>query len=137
MSFNAAEKKIICIHVCGLAIALLMNYFLKILGRDFSGVVLDVGRKVSHVEVGDTVWSAQPLASNGTLSEFLVINADSVRLKPAHLGHDGAATLPFSSLMVWDALVNQARIKPNHGLRNKKILIVDAGSPTGCIAIQV
>ena len=39
--------------------------------------------------------------------------------------------------MVWDALVNQARLKPNNGLKNKRILVVDAGSPTGCIAIQV
>ena len=60
------------------------------------GVVLDVGRKVSHVEVGDTVWSAQPIACNGTLSEFVVIDGNSVRLKPVHLSHDGAATLPYS-----------------------------------------
>ena len=39
--------------------------------------------------------------------------------------------------MVWDALVNQARLQPNNGLKNKRILVVDAGSPTGCIAIQV
>ena len=108
-----------------------------VLGRDFSGVVLDVGRNVSNVEVGDTVWSAQPIALNGTLSEFVVIDSNTVRLKPVLLNHDGAATLPYSSLLVWDALVNQARIQPKHGLRNKRVLIVDAGSPTGCIAIQV
>ena len=108
-----------------------------VLGRDFSGVVLDVGRNVSNVEVGDTVWSAQPIALNGTLSEFVVIESNTVRLKPVLLNHDGAATLPYSSLLVWDALVNQARIQPKHGLRNKRVLIVDAGSPTGCIAIQV
>ena len=33
-----------------------------ILGRDFSGVVLDVGRKVTNVDVGDSVWSALPIA---------------------------------------------------------------------------
>ena len=108
-----------------------------VLGRDFSGVVLDVGRNVSNVEVGDTVWSAQPIALNGTLSEFVVIDSNTVRLKPVLLNHDGAATLPYSSLLVWDALVNQARIQPKHGLRNKRVLVVDAGSPTGCIAIQV
>ena len=108
-----------------------------VLGRDFSGVILDVGRNVSNVEVGDTVWSAQPIALNGTLSEFVVIESNTVRLKPVLLNHDGAATLPYSSLLVWDALVNQARIQPKHGLRNKRVLVVDAGSPTGCIAIQV
>ena len=72
----------------------------KVLGRDFSGVVLDVGRNVSHLEVGDQCWSAIPLAvRNGSLSEFVVMESSSVRLKPAHLSHDGAATLPYSSLI--------------------------------------
>ena len=139
----------------------------KVLGRDFSGVVLDVGRNVSHLEVGDQCWSAIPLAVHGSLSEFIVMEAKSVRLKPAHLSHDGAATLPYSSLIgkiptylckhylfqfsasarkvasnvysfsVWNVLTSEARIKPDYGLRNKRILIVDGGSPTGCIAIQV
>lgn len=109
----------------------------QVLGRDFSGVVLDVGRLVDHVQVGDSVWSVQPLAANGTLCEFVVVNADSVRLKPAHLGHDGAATMPYSSLKVWHAFVRQGRVRPKNGLRNKHVLIVDAVSPSGCIAIQV
>ena len=109
----------------------------SILGRDFSGVVLDIGRKVKNVDVGDNVWSALPIASNGALCEFVVVESDIVSLRPAHLSHDGAATLPFACLKVWDAFVNQGGIRPFHGLRNKSILVVDGGSPTGCIAIQV
>jgi hypothetical protein len=108
-----------------------------VLGRDFSGVVLDVGRQVVHVGVGDAVWSAQPLAANGTLSEFVVIDGNSVRLKPVHLGHDGAATLPYSGLRVWNTLVKEAGLRPPSGLKGKHVLVVDGGSPTGCIAIQV
>ena len=107
-----------------------------IIGRDFSGVVLDVGKNVTNVDVGDGVWSARPLAGDGSLVEFIVIDSWALRLKPAHLSHDGAATLPYSSLKLWEALVYQAGIKPLHGLRDKKVLVVDGGSPTGCIALQ-
>ena len=73
----------------------------SILGRDFSGVVLDVGSKVSNVEVGDAVWGALPLASNGSLSEFIVVDGKNVFLKPSNINFDGAATLPFSCLQVY------------------------------------
>ena len=58
-------------------------------------------------------------------------------LRPTKLSHDGAATLPYACLKVWDALVNQGSIKPIYGLRDKHILIVDGGSPTGVVALQV
>lgn len=108
-----------------------------ILGRDFSGVVLDVGRNVKNVKVGDAVWAALPIAMNGALREFIVIQSHLLSLRPKNLSHDGAATLPYSCLKVWDALVWQGGIKPLNGLRDKNVLIVDGGSPTGCIALQV
>ena len=109
-----------------------------ILGRDFSGVVLDVGRKVTNVDVGDAVWSALPIGANsGALCEFVVVESYQLCLRPTKLSHDGAATLPYACLKVWDALVNQGSIKPIYGLRDKHILIVDGGSPTGVVALQV
>jgi len=109
-----------------------------ILGRDFSGVVLDVGKKVKNVDVGDAVWSALPIAANnGALCEFVVVESNQLCLRPTKLSHDGAATLPYACLKVWDALVNQGNIKPIYGLRDKHVLIVDGGSPTGVVALQV
>jgi len=109
-----------------------------ILGRDFSGVVLDVGKKVTNVDVGDAVWSALPIGANsGALCEFVVVESYQLCLRPTKLSHDGAATLPYACLKVWDALVNQGSIKPIYGLRDKHILIVDGGSPTGVVALQV
>ena len=97
---------------------------------------MEVGRKVKHVGVGDAVWSAQPIGLSGTLSEFVVVRGDSVRLRPPHLAHEGAATLPYSGLSVWDAIVKKAGFYPNR-LNAKTVFIVDGGSPTGVIAIQI
>ena len=85
-----------------------------------ANVVLDVGRKVTNVDVGDAVWSALPIAAhNGALCEFVVVESNQLCLRPTKLSHDGAATLPYSCLKVWDALVNQGNIKPFYGLRDK------------------
>lgn len=107
-----------------------------ILGRDFSGVVMEVGRRVNHTKVGDAVWSAQPVATEGVLCEFVVVPGHTVRLKPPHLGHDGACTVPYSGLAVWKALVQQGQYKP-HSMKGKSVLVVDGATATGCIAIQV
>ena len=109
----------------------------SILGRDFSGVVLDVGSKVDNVEVGDAVWGALPLASSGSLSEFIVVDGKSVQLKPSNINFDGAATLPFSCLQVLDSFVHEGYIAPHHGLHGKSLLVIDGGSPTGVCGIQL
>lgn len=174
------------------------------LGRDFSGVVLDVGSKVKQFEAGDSgnfepkgnhcilgtnsfyfyfsvgcvtniyFWKSVRIHSRWWVCRikhpwYYIIyekwccnalhlaDSRSVRLKPHLLDHLGAATLPFSSLQVYgkhfwwmskraplialefitDAFVNQGSIQPFHGFHSKRILVVDGGSPTGCIAVQV
>ena len=49
-----------------------------VLGRDFSGVVVEVGVGVDDLKVGDGVWSAIPLAENGALCEYVVLPASQV-----------------------------------------------------------
>lgn len=45
---------------------------------------------------------------------------------------------PFIAFeFITDAFVNQGSIQPFHGFHSKRILVVDGGSPTGCIAVQV
>ncbi len=49
-----------------------------VLGRDFSGTVVEVGLRVNTFKVGDGVWSALPLAVNGALCEYVVLPASQV-----------------------------------------------------------
>ena len=48
------------------------------LGRDFSGIVVEVGLHVEDLKVGDGVWSAIPLALEGAICEYIVLPASQV-----------------------------------------------------------
>ena len=48
------------------------------LGRDFSGIVAEVGLHVEDLKVGDGVWSAIPLALEGAICEYIVLPASQV-----------------------------------------------------------
>ena len=84
-----------------------------VLGRDLSGTVLEVGSHVGSLRVGDSVWALVPLLTrSGSLSDFVVLRESLVRKKPAKVGHEGAATVPYSGVMAWKAL-HEAGIQPN------------------------
>jgi len=95
---------------------------------DGVGEVAEVGEGVKRVSVGDRVipifaqrWIAGaptrekvrstlggPL--DGTLAEYVVLDADGVVLAPAHLGDEEAASLPCSALTAWNALAGEGPV---------------------------
>lgn len=81
-----------------------------VLGRDVAGIVRDIGSGVTRLEVGDEVWCAVPSWYPGTLSEIAVVKDCFVAHKPRILGFDGAASLPFSGSIAWDAVANKAHL---------------------------
>ena len=106
------------------------------LGRDFCGVVMEVGEKVPHLQPGDRVWGAVPYNLPGTMSEMVVLPGMLVEKMPNNLDWDGAATVPYSGLMVWSAMVWKGGLKPDksEGIR---VLVLDGVSDTGCLATQL
>jgi NADPH:quinone reductase-like Zn-dependent oxidoreductase len=106
------------------------------LGRDFCGVVVEAGAKVPHLQPGDKVWGAVPYNLPGTMSEMVVLPGRFVEKMPNNLDWDGAATVPYSALMVWSAMVWKGGLKPDkcEGLR---VLVLDGVSDTGCLATQL
>jgi len=106
------------------------------IGRDFCGVVLEVGDRVAHIQPGDRVWGAVPYNLPGTLSEMLVLADTHVERMPNNLNWDGAATVPYSALMVWDALVWRGKLRPDKS-EGVRVLVVDGVTDTGCLATQL
>ena len=68
----------------------------------------------------------------GTMSETLVLPGALVQKMPNNVNWEGAATVPYSALMVWNALVWQGRLKPDksEGIR---VLVIDGVTDTGTV----
>lgn len=106
------------------------------IGRDFCGVVVEAGVAVSHLAPGDRVWGAQPFQLPGALSEQVVVRGCLAHRMPSNLNWEGAATVPYSALQVWGALVWRGGVKPDEAA-GTSILVVDGVTDTGCLTVQL
>ena len=80
--------------------------FPQISGRDFSGVIVDVGSQVKHLQVGDEVWGAIDAKRQGTHAEFCLASEKEISMKPKSISHVEAAALPFVAATTFASLVS-------------------------------
>ncbi len=85
--------------------------FPYILGRDFSGVVSQVGPGVTDIKVGDAVFGVLDQGIEGTYAEKLVTKAALVAKKPDALSHAEAAALGLISITAITGLEDAAKLK--------------------------
>ena len=64
-----------------------LETFPYILGRDFSGVVSEVGEGVSDLKVGDAVFGVCDVGQEGAYAEKIAMKAAIVAKKPDALSH--------------------------------------------------
>jgi NADPH:quinone reductase-like Zn-dependent oxidoreductase len=100
------------------------------LGCDISGVVEDVGRDVSGVQVGDEVYALLDTHSGG-YAEFAVAKSDGVAPKPASIDHIHAAAVPQAAMTAWQGLFDHGRLKAG-----ERVLIHGAAGGVGHFAVQ-
>src|SRR5271154_7512219 len=105
-----------------------------ILGLDMAGVVEAVGPQVTTFHPGDEVYGMVGGIGGlqGTLAEFVAVDADLLAIKPANLSMREAAALPLSVITAWEGLVDRAKV------REKQTVLIHAGAGgVGYIAIQI
>ncbi len=88
-----------------------LKQFPHILGRDFSGVVSEVGPGVSDLKVGDAVFGVLDAGIEGTYAEKIAIKAELVAKKPATLSHVEAAALSLIGLTALTAIEDTLHLK--------------------------
>lgn len=100
------------------------------IGYDVSGIVREIGAKVSNITVGDEVFSSVPQQCRGTFAEFVAIDYNMVCRMPKNLSFKEAAALPMVGLTTIQAFEN-AKLKSGD-----KILIHAGSGGIGSFAIQ-
>lgn len=105
-----------------------------VLGLDMAGIVEEVGSAVSGFRPGDEVYGMVGGVGGhqGTLAEFVAVNADLLARKPKSLSMREAAALPLITITAWEGIVDRARVRAG-----QKVLIHAGAGGVGHVAIQL
>jgi NADPH2:quinone reductase len=105
-----------------------------VLGLDMAGIVEEVGSDVSGFQPGDEVYGMVGGVGGhqGTLAEFVSVNADLLAHKPKSLSMREAAALPLITITAWEGLVDRARVRTG-----QRVLIHAGAGGVGHVAIQI
>src|SRR5262245_37363872 len=105
-----------------------------ILGLDMAGIVEAVGPDVTGFREGDEVYGMVGGVGGlqGTLSQYIVVNADLIALRPQSLTMREAAALPLIMITAWQGLVDQAHVR-----KGQRVLVHAGAGGVGHIAVQL
>ncbi len=99
-----------------------------------AGVVAAIGPGVTGFEVGDEVYGLAGGVGGlqGTLAQFVAVDADLIALKPRNIGMREAAALPLSYISSYVGLVERAHIR-----EGQRVLVQGGAGGVGHIAVQL
>lgn len=105
-----------------------------VLGLDMAGTVEAIGANVTSFKVGAEVFGMVGGVGGmqGTLAQYIVVDADLLAHKPKNLSMLQAAALPLSIITAWEGLVDRAGVRAG-----QKVLIHAGAGGIGHIAIQI
>lgn len=111
----------------------------KVLGWDASAVVVAVGEKVTHFNVGDEVFYAGDVTRPGSYSEYQLIDERITAHKPKSLTHTEAAAVPLTSITAWEMLFDRLQINQSNPYQKTPnvLLITGAAGGVGSMMIQL
>lgn len=111
----------------------MLNHELPLtIGWDVAGVVDAVGANVSHLSVGDEVYSRPEITKNGSFAEYMIATAEEVALKPKSLSWQEAAGVPLAALTAWQCLYEITQLQAG-----ERVLIHAGSGAVGQFAIQL
>jgi NADPH:quinone reductase-like Zn-dependent oxidoreductase len=101
-----------------------------VIGRDVSGVVVQIGRNAVGFREGNEVFGMLDY-DRGAYAEYAVASAKEITFKPPLVAHPTAAAIPVAALTAWQALFDHGRLQ-----RGQRVLIHGAGGGVGHFAVQ-
>ncbi|GAA1677957.1 NADP-dependent oxidoreductase [Kribbella yunnanensis] len=101
-------------------------------GHEVSGVVAELGYGTTGLTVGQRVFGLTDWTRDGSLAEFVAVEARNLAPLPADIDHITAAALPISGLTAWQALFDHAHLEAG-----QTVLIHGVGGAVGSVAAQL
>src|SRR3954469_1394473 len=101
-------------------------------GHEVSGTVVALGYGTTGFGVGDEVFGLTDWYRDGSLAEFVAVEARNLATKPGSLPHVDAAAFPMAALTAWQALFVHAGLDAG-----QTVVIHGAGGGVGTLAVQL
>ncbi|MGW7264415.1 NADP-dependent oxidoreductase [Streptomyces sp. NPDC054842] len=101
-------------------------------GHEVSGVVTDLGYGTTGLTVGQRVFGLTDWARDGSLAEYVAVEARNLAPLPADVDHTAAAALVISGLTAWQGLFDHARLTTG-----QTVLVHGAAGGVGSTAVQL
>ncbi|HEX4865415.1 MAG TPA: NADP-dependent oxidoreductase [Acidimicrobiales bacterium] len=101
-------------------------------GHEVSGTVVALGYGTTGFGVGDEVFGLTDWYRDGSLAEYVAVEARNLATKPKSLSHVDAAAFPMAALTAWQALFVHADLKAG-----QTVVIHGAGGGVGTLAVQL
>ena len=105
-----------------------------VLGIDVAGVVDAVGPDVTAFKPGDEVYAMAGGVGGhqGTLAQWVTVDARLLAHKPASLSMREAAALPLAVITAWEGLVDRANVQAG-----QTVLVQGGAGGVGHVAVQL
>ena len=101
-------------------------------GHELSGVVAELGYGTTGLTIGQRVFGLADWTRNGSLAEYVAVEARNLAPLPSDIEHTVAAALPISGLTAWQGLFEHGRLTTG-----QTVLITGAAGSVGSLAVQL
>jgi NADPH:quinone reductase-like Zn-dependent oxidoreductase len=101
-------------------------------GHEVSGVVVELGYGTTGLAAGQRVFGLTDWARNGTLAEYVAVEARNLARLSEDIDDVAAAALPMPGLTAWQGLFDHG-----HLAAGQAVLIHGAAGGVGSIAVQL
>jgi NADPH:quinone reductase-like Zn-dependent oxidoreductase len=98
-----------------------------VIGRDYAGVIVEVGKHVTGFAIGDEVYGE----ANQTWAGFACVKKKNAYPKPPNVSFEEAACVPLAGLAALQA------IKKAPAVAGKRVLVIGASGGVGSFAVQI
>jgi len=104
----------------------------SILGHELAGVVSALGYGTTGVSIGQRVFGLSDWHRDGTLAEYVAIEARNLAPLPGDVDFTVGASLPISGLTAWQGLFDHGHIRPG-----QSVLAHGAAGAVGAMVTQL
>jgi NADPH:quinone reductase-like Zn-dependent oxidoreductase len=101
-------------------------------GHELAGVVTELGYGTTGLSVGQRVFGLTDWYRDGTLAEYVAVEARNLAPLPEDVDFAVGASLPISGLTAWQGLIVHGRLRPG-----QRVIAHGAAGAVGSIVTQL